>query len=62
MQPSGAERLQLFLLVAGMAAAAAAGAVGVPLLARRSGSLRTTVLRGIDGTVWHVPNGVVNEN
>lgn len=22
-------------------------------------SLRTTVLRGIDGTVWHVPNGVV---
>lgn len=23
-------------------------------------SLRTTVLRGIDGTVWHVPNGEVN--
>jgi small-conductance mechanosensitive channel len=23
-------------------------------------SLRTTVLRGIDGTVWHVPNGVVS--
>ena len=23
-------------------------------------SLRTTVLRGLDGTVWHVPNGVVN--
>jgi small conductance mechanosensitive channel len=22
-------------------------------------SLRTTVLRGVDGTVWHVPNGVV---
>ncbi|MEY2958007.1 MAG: hypothetical protein RLZZ01_575 [Actinomycetota bacterium] len=22
-------------------------------------SLRTTVLRGLDGTVWHVPNGVV---
>lgn len=22
-------------------------------------SMRTTVLRGIDGTVWHVPNGVV---
>ena len=22
-------------------------------------SLRTTVLRGIDGTVWHVPNGIV---
>ena len=22
-------------------------------------ALRTTVLRGIDGTVWHVPNGVV---
>jgi small-conductance mechanosensitive channel len=23
-------------------------------------SLRTTVLRGFDGTVWHIPNGVVN--
>jgi len=23
-------------------------------------SLRTTVLRGLDGTVWHVPNGVVS--
>ncbi len=23
-------------------------------------SLRTTVLRGVDGTVWHVPNGVVS--
>jgi small conductance mechanosensitive channel len=23
-------------------------------------SLRTTVLRGLDGTVWHVPNGEVN--
>jgi small-conductance mechanosensitive channel len=23
-------------------------------------SLRTTVLRGVDGTVWHVPNGQVN--